>query len=191
MMTRIAEAVGAVVVLLGIVPLTVSADQTQNSFAVGRFNQQVAAYMVIRRSVEERVGVPPVSSNASDIIAMQTALAHALRAARPHTQEGDFFSAEVSVEFRRRILHALERRGVSEGGLLADFRRDSPETVCTPSVNGTFDWRFGAMMPTAVIDALPDLPWPLQYRFVCRDLVLLDVDAGLIVDILPNALTEP
>jgi hypothetical protein len=44
------------------------------------------------------------------------------------------------------------------------------------------------MMPAALIEALPDVPWPLQYRFACRNLVLLDVDAGLIVDVLPDAL---
>jgi hypothetical protein len=47
------------------------------------------------------------------------------------------------------------------------------------------------MMPTAIIQALPEVPWPLQYRFVSHDLVLLDVDAGLIVDILPDALGAP
>jgi hypothetical protein len=46
-------------------------------------------------------------------------------------------------------------------------------------------------MPTAIIQALPEVPWPLQYRFVYRDLVLLDVDAGLVVDILPDALEAP
>src|SRR5438093_13056736 len=48
MMTRINEAIGAVIVLLGTAALTVSAVQTQNSFALGRFTQQIAAYMMIR-----------------------------------------------------------------------------------------------------------------------------------------------
>jgi hypothetical protein len=190
-MTRIAESLGAVVVALGITPLLLAAGQSQNSFALHRFNQQIAAYMVIRHNVEQRLPVPEVSANASDIVAMQAALAHALRAARPLAQAGDIFGADVSVEFRRRIQQALERRGVSEGALLTDLQRESPATPPALAVNGIFDWRFGAMMPAAVIASLPDVPWPLQYRFVCGDLVLLDVDAGLIVDILPDALTEP
>src|SRR4029453_19196651 len=112
-----------------------------------------------------------------------------LRKARPRAQAGDFFSPDISSEFRRRIHRVLDQRGVSENGLAADLQREAPESLCTLSVNGNFDWRFGSMMPTVVLEALPDVPWPLQYRFVCRDLVLLDVDAGLIVDILPDALT--
>jgi hypothetical protein len=38
--------------------------------------------------------------------------------------------------------------------------------------------------------ALPALPYELQYRLVSRDLVLLDVDLGVVVDVLPNALSE-
>ena len=168
-----------------------SAVQNQNSFALHRFNEQIGAYMVIRHNIAQRMPVPEVSSNASDVVAMQTALAQALRAARPRAQAGDIFSADVAVEFRRRIQKILDERGVSEGRLLTELGRESPAVFCTLAVNGSFDWRFGAMMPAAVIAALPELPWPLQYRFLCRDLVLLDVDAGLIVDILPNALSEP
>ena len=44
------------------------------------------------------------------------------------------------------------------------------------------------MMPADVIVALPALPDVLQYRFVGRDLVLVDIEADLIVDVLPRAL---
>jgi hypothetical protein len=35
---------------------------------------------------------------------------------------------------------------------------------------------------------LPELPPELSYRFVGRDLVLKDIKAGLVVDVLPNAI---
>jgi hypothetical protein len=40
----------------------------------------------------------------------------------------------------------------------------------------------------AVLDVLPELPTELDYRFVARDLVLVDVEADLVVDTLENAL---
>jgi hypothetical protein len=43
-------------------------------------------------------------------------------------------------------------------------------------------------MPAAVIAALPELPPELQYRFVGADLVLVDIGAGLVVDVLRGAL---
>lgn len=51
-------------------------------------------------------------------------------------------------------------------------------------LNDTFPWILGVAMFPCLIDALPALPSVLQYRIVGRDLVLIDVHASLIVDIL-------
>ena len=42
-------------------------------------------------------------------------------------------------------------------------------------------------VPPCVLAALPELPQELQYRFLGRDLLLVDIGANLIVDILPAA----
>jgi hypothetical protein len=145
--------------------------------------------MALRHDVENRVGVPYASTNFTDIDPMQAALAHGIRQARWRASVGDIFTPGVAVEFRRRIDRAIDSRAESEGRFMIEARRATSASSCRPAINGSFDWRFGAMMPVDVTAALPDLPWPLQYRFVCRDLVLLDLDAGLIVDVLPDALT--
>jgi hypothetical protein len=41
-----------------------------------------------------------------------------------------------------------------------------------------------------LIDALPPLPSELQYRMVGGDLVLIDVHASVVVDILTNVLNQ-
>lgn len=192
---RIVDALCAALVMVATaLPFTARAV-TQNVFstpAIQRFNEQIASYMSMRNSVQERVGVPYVSADSTDIATMQAALAQGIRKARPHAKPGDFFSPDVSIEFRRRIRQALESRNVSDFGAVTDLERDGqgqpPQPSCALTVNGNFDWRFGEMMPAALIDVLPELPWPLQYRFACRNLVLLDVDASLIVDVLPDAL---
>jgi hypothetical protein len=46
-------------------------------------------------------------------------------------------------------------------------------------------------MPGCLLEVLPALPQGLQYRLVGRDLILLDLDANLVVDILPEALPRP
>jgi len=187
-MTRVRDATGAVIVMFGIASLAPAGAQPQTLFGVPGFDRAIASYMALRHEVQNRVGVPYVSATSTDIEIMQDALASGIRNARPNAKVGDIFSAGVAFEFRRRIDDAIESRGVFEGGFTG-FRRDAPVLSCTPAVNGSFDWRFGAPIPTAVSEVLPEVPWPLQYRFVCRDLVLLDVDAGLIVDVLPDALT--
>ena len=43
-------------------------------------------------------------------------------------------------------------------------------------------------MPVDLLAALPRLPCEVQYRFMTRDLVLIDIDANLIVDFIPDAI---
>jgi hypothetical protein len=57
-----------------------------------------------------------------------------------------------------------------------------------PIVHDRFDWWFGSFMPRCMVSLLPRLPDSLQFRLVERDLVLLDVDAALVIDVLPDAL---
>ncbi len=44
-------------------------------------------------------------------------------------------------------------------------------------------------VPASVLLSLPTLPRPLEYRIVGKHLLLLDTDAGIIVDYIPNAIT--
>ena len=46
-------------------------------------------------------------------------------------------------------------------------------------------------MPIALLERLPLLPRPIQYRLVDHALVLWDGDADLIIDVLPDAIPVP
>jgi hypothetical protein len=191
-MLPVTQTIGAAIVALGIAPFTqFAAGQSPHTFALQQFNKQIAAYMALRDAVAQNLPPPTISGNAPDIFAVQAIWADAIRNARPRAKAGDIFNMAAGVEFRRRIDSVLTQHSVGTAGLASDLQREFPDTPPLLTVNATFDWRFGAMMPTAIIQALPEVPWPLQYRFVYRDLVLLDVDAGLVVDILPDALEAP
>jgi hypothetical protein len=41
-------------------------------------------------------------------------------------------------------------------------------------------------IPPKLLKALPELPEDLEYRLVGRDLILLDVRSGVVVDMLPG-----
>jgi len=188
-MLRVRDVIGAVIVLLGIGLLVPAGAQAQNILGLQHFGDAIDSYMALRQDVEHRVGVPYATTNVTDIDPMQAALWYGIRQARSSAKVGDIFTPGVAVEFRRRINRAIDLRAEFDGSFMIDARRATAAAACRPAVNGSFDWRFGAMMPVDIMAVLPDLPWPLQYRFVCRDLVLLDIDAGLIVDVLPDALT--
>ena len=180
---------GLIAIALSVAPV-LAVQAVHDSFGVRRFNEQISSYMALRQDAERRAPPPIVSSNSADIFASETALAEAIRKVRPHAKAGDIFVPAVGDELRWRIERVFKAHDVSQRAFLDDVGRDSPATPMTPTVNGKFDWRYGAHVPAAVIGALPPVPWPLQYRFACRDLVLLDVDAGLIVDVLYDVLIE-
>jgi hypothetical protein len=178
----------AAVAVLGIVA-GVAAVQTQDSSAVEQFRQGVDVYIVLRQAVVTQIPPPAVSSDVAAIAAAVDRLAEAIRAARPTARAGDIFTPQSSSAIRRRIAAVLERSHGKLAGLLVEIDGEAPPVPARLFVNGRFDWQYGASMPADFIAVLPALPSPLQYRFVDRDLVLVDIEAGLVVDVLPRALT--
>jgi hypothetical protein len=118
------------------------------------------------------------------------ARAAAIRAARPTAAQGDLFDRQVTELIRGRIRSVLRQRGDGAGELLADADEEVPADAARPFVNRRFPWARGAMMPPDILQALPPLPEELQYRLVDRDLVLIDMHADLVFDILSAALPD-
>ena len=46
-----------------------------------------------------------------------------------------------------------------------------------------------ATMPPSLLAVLPTLPKELEYRIIGKYLILRDVDAALILDVIPDAVT--
>ena len=144
------------------------------------FQTRIAQYMAMRRQAEQRAPGPRVSRDRAEIDSAADALAEAIRQARPHSAPGDIFGARIAADFRQ-IIQTVLRNNKPRGVNLPDAH---------PTVNGRFDWNLDAVMPPFLIHALPPLPPELQYRLVGCDLVLVDIVAGLVIDVLPAALTD-
>jgi hypothetical protein len=162
--------------------------QEPHGDVVEGFQQRVAAYVALRQEVEK--GVPPLRkrSKAEELVSAVDALAATIVAARAEADVGDIFTPAISASFRRSIDRALRRNGVDPAALLAGSDDERPPDSFSLTVNSRFDWRYGSQFPTFLIRTLPDLPEQLQYQFLGRTLVLVDIDANLIVDLLPDAL---
>jgi hypothetical protein len=123
-------------------------------------------------------------------VATQEALARAIEAIRVKARPGDIFQPEVQPLFRRLIAEQLEgpdgldaRKAVLEGN-----PEDADSVPVVVRVNA--EYPPGAprsTVPPSLLLTLPPLPACLHYRFVDRDLVLVDSVAQLIVDFLPAA----
>jgi hypothetical protein len=154
--------------------------------ALQRFEEATLEYARLRRIVDAHLAPIDAASDPDAIFQFFTALSAGMQAARPAARPGDLFTPIVGVVIRARIAGALAAHGIDPGDLRAEIA-EGPAATARMQVNGPYDWSAPAAMVGCLIEVLPALPAELQYRFVGDDLFLIDVDAGLVVDILPHA----
>lgn len=160
--------------------------------ALHEFEEEVAKYADLHAKLLARLGKPAVADAAS-ALAEEKALAAAIRAKRATARQGDILAPAVGPLFRRLLAVELKgpdglpaRQAVAEGNPAEDEEEGAVPVVVR--VNGPY--AAGASrstVPASVLLTLPHLPECLHYRFVGRDLILVDSVAQLIVDFLPTA----
>ena len=178
---------------LGAILIAVSAvfayGQSDGNEAVRAFVAATRDYAQIHRRLERQIGPIEISTPVDQINRLINQLAAAIRAERANATQGDFFTLALARELRTSINEALLAHDFSAADVIAAGRVEGIDYErIALRVNGTFPWVLGAAMFPCVIEALPELPPELQYRIVGTDLVLIDIHASLIVDILPSAL---
>jgi hypothetical protein len=159
----------------------------EDRVALVTFDQSVQDYMALHRRLARHTPPLRVTADPVELRRAVDALGEAIRVERSTAQTGEIFTPAVANMFRRRIDHGLWDLDVSE--LMAEMEEDSEVCVPRPVVNGRFPWSSGNAMWPSVLAVLPELPEELEYRFVGADLVLIDIRANLVVDILESALT--
>ena len=153
--------------------------------AVKAFRDRADAYLAVHKKAAE--GVPPLkeTSDPTKLTSREQALGEAIRQARAGAKPGDIFGAELSAHIRTVVRKDWAKRSAADKaglihdvppGYLADVNSTYPQALPL----GTF--------PASLLAALPPLPEDLEYRFVGRHLIVRDVKANIIVDVLPNVL---
>ena len=94
--------------------------------------------------------------------------------ARPDARASDIFTADTARYVRALIAEAASQQGRDLTVEVEDASASDIETVVL-EVNTPMPWNAGPMMWPSVLWRLPALPPELEYRFVGRDLVLVDV----------------
>ena len=115
-------------------------------------------------------------------------LASAIRAARRDAKEGDIFTPDVADLFRSRLAEVMPVRDVA--AMVGAFG-DESWPVDAPVVNEPFREDASQAVPALMLQALPPLPGGIEYRIVGTDLVLWDVHADIVIDVLPDAFRAP
>lgn len=188
-------AVALCLTLLPLSPLATRAQQAANvqpslsareRRAVVRFEQRVREYSKLREEIEDKLPKLPKEATPEQIEAHKQSFQRAVRTARAGARPGNAFDREAAKFIRATIkgeFKGRERRELREEVLGAETKA-VPLRVNYPYPESE---EFVEMAPTLLLK-LPQLPKQVKYRFVGRNLLLVDRENGLIIDYMLNAL---
>jgi len=154
--------------------------------AFAAFEARVKEYVSLREGIEEKL--PKLSKDATpeQIEAHKDAFQDAVRSARSGAKQGDLFAPGLAGHIREVIKSEMNpkdrqevRRTVLESEVKAvPLRVNYPY----PETEELLE------MPPALLLKLPQLPKQVRYRYVGRNMLLVDRENGLIIDFMTDAL---
>lgn len=163
-------------------PAVSPADKT----AIQTFEKQVNDYVTLRNKL--RANAPKLSKDSTpeQIHAYRTALEQSLRSARAGAKRGDLFRPEAADYIRRTL--KLEFQGKDRQQLRETiFETETQGVVLRVNYPYAQTAEFSEM-PATLLTKLPQLPKEVRYRFVGRNMLLVDRESNVIIDYMPDAL---
>jgi hypothetical protein len=150
------------------------------------FANRIAHYMAVRGDAARAVGRVQVTDDPEQLRADAAALARQIQILRRGAPQGEVLGSPVAEYVRQSLRRRLRQRDAAS---LRNQIREVRPAPFAPRVNTRYPIdEPRASMPTAILQVLPRAPAELSYRFVGRDLLLLDRNTGLVVDVLDDAL---
>jgi len=154
--------------------------------AIENFDKQIKSYVQLRNKVRENAPKLSKDSTPEQIQAYRTSLEELLRNARAGAKRAEFFRPEIADYIRRTLKTEFQGKD----------RRELRDTIFETELQGVvlrvnYPYAQSAElseMPAILLAKLPQLPKELRYRFVGRNMVLVDRESNLIIDYMPEAL---
>jgi hypothetical protein len=150
------------------------------------FQERVKDYAKLRESIEAKLPKLSKESTPEEIEAHKQSFTERVRAARADAKPGQMFTPAIATFIRATIrseFKGTERKELRETVLEAD-------TKGVPlRVNYTYpETKELLEMPPTLLLKLPNLPKQVRYRFVGRNMLLVDRENDLIIDYMLDAL---
>jgi hypothetical protein len=154
--------------------------------AIQVFEKQVKQYLELRNKARENTPKLSKDSTPEQIQAYRTALEVSLRNARANAKRGDVFRPEAADYIRRTLKNEFQGKD----------RKELRETVFETETQGVVlrvNYPYAqtaelSEMPATLLAKLPQLPKEVRYRFVGRNMLLVDRESNVIIDFMPEAL---
>ena len=153
------------------------------------FADRVQAYVNLHKSIESSLPALKPTDQPEKIADHQQALVHKVCEARRHAKRGDIFSEQARKAFRRTVYE--EFGGPHGQAARTTIRQGEPLKTIHLHVNQPYpDGVPYTTVPPTLLLRFPKLPDQVAYRIVGRDLILLDVEASLVIDRIPDIFPE-
>lgn len=155
---------------------------------VKRFEERVKEYVKLRESVKGKLSIKlSKDSTPEQIAAFEKASAEALTAARAGAKPGDLFAPDIAQFIRTTLKSEFKPTEKKE---IRKVVLDNETSIPVPlKVNYPYpEPKEFVEMPAKLLLKLPQIPKQVKYRYVGRNLMLVDADNNLIVDYMVDAL---
>jgi hypothetical protein len=153
---------------------------------IAQFEKRVKDYVKLRNRVKGKAPKLSKDSTPEQIAAFEKASVEALRTARAGAKPADLFTPDAAQYIRTTLkteFKPTEKKEIRKVVLEAETAR-APLRINYPYP----DSNEFTEMPAKLILRLPQLPKEVKYRYVGRNLFLVDSDNNLIVDYMLDAL---
>jgi hypothetical protein len=168
---------------------TTPPEEAKNAAGFEDFMGRVQAYVNLRKAIASSLSALKPTDQPEKIANHQQTLAQKIREARRHARRGDIFSEEARNAFRRTVHE--EFGGPHGHRARTTIRQGEPLKTIRLHVNEPYpDGVPYTTLPPTLLLKFPKLPDQVAYRIVGRDLILLDVEANLVIDRIPDIFPE-
>jgi ABC-type transporter MlaC component len=158
----------------------------QEKRTLAAFDKRVKQYIKLRDQVKSKVPKISKDSTPEQIAAHEQAFAEGLRARRAGAKPGDLLTRDIADYIRARVKR--EFQGTDRKEIRKILLDDETKPIAL-RVNYPYpDANAFTEMPATLLLKLPPLPKQVKYRYVGRNLFLVDSDNNLIIDYMPDAL---
>ena len=150
------------------------------------FDTRIKAYVALHRKLANETGEIDETKSPRQITDREVALGTLIRTARAQARRGDIFAPPIEALFKQLIREESARRSPR---VRTDRKEDQDELAdFTPTVNQVYPPTQPLVtFPAGLLRVLPKLPRELEYRLVQRNLILRDIEANVIIDVIPAA----
>lgn len=151
------------------------------------FSANVQRYLKVHERAEKEIPKPKSANSPEALVARQRSLREQIQHLRENAKRGDIFTPDAAAAFRRAT--DREFHGSKAENARATIQQGEPVQRVDPQINKIYPQGLPyTSVPPTLLLKFPTLPGAVAYRIAGRDLILLDVDADLVIDFMPDAL---